>query len=227
MITCVISSSYEERMRKIEEEKKKRGECEVVLCEQLSMNAWQTLPSTQSLFGEKKGYYVQDLEEYDDFVDIFFENIENYHTSQHTFLVAFSSLLKKQKEVLMKIGARIVEVSIKEEKEKPSFVFANAVLERDKKKAWQELQILLKEKTAEEIHGGVWSQIRNMILASQHAEGELDLHPFVYKNAKKALIKWSPEELLIHAKKIVDMPNKAHAGEIVLANELEKWILGL
>ncbi len=225
MIVCAVSSSYEERIRKIEEEKKKVDDCEVVLCEQLSSNAWQTMPETQSLFGEKKVYYVQDLEEYDDFVNIFFENIEKYNTSQHVFLVAFSALLKKQKEVLAKSGARIVEVSIKEEKEKSSFVFANAILERDKKKAWQELNILLNEKTAEEIHGGAWNQIRNMILASQHAEDELDLHPFVYKNAKRALAKWPQEELLIHAKKMVDMPNKAHAGDIVLANELEKWIL--
>lgn len=227
MIVCVVTSSYEEERKEIENLKKEITEWEVLSCENMSADVWRSMPRVQSLFGEKKFYYVQGLEEYDELVDIFFEHTIEYQISEHVFLVSFSSLLKKQKEALVESGAKIIEGKAKEEKEKPSFAFSNAILARDKKKAWQELHVLLQTKTAEEIHGGVWAQMKNLLLVSRHAESELDLHPFVFKNIKNALPKWPEVELLAHAKKIIEMPNKAHAGETVLADELEKWVLSL
>ncbi len=158
--------------------------------------------------------------------DFLFLNIESFSQSQNIFIAQVSKVLKKQKDICEKIGVEIIEIKVAKEREMPSFMLADAFLRRDKKGTFVALHDELATKPPEEVHGGLWYQMKNMTLIFSGAtEEESGLHPFVYKKIKLASTKFSKKECDEILKTLLEMNHKAHRGEADFEVALEQFVL--
>ena len=109
------------------------------------------------------------------------------------------------------------------------FFIADGLVKKDKKDLWiQYIGLLSKGAGAEEIHGVLFWQVKNMLLASKTKNlGESGLSPFVYNNAFLGAKKYSIEELTELSSKLVNMTHRVRTGDGKLEIMLEKWILTL
>lgn len=178
----------------------------------------------QDLFGGESTYIFRELD--DEVCEYLFSNIETFSQSQNIFIAQVSKVLKKQKEICEKAEVEVVEVKVIKEREMPSFVLADAFLRRDKKAAFVALYDELATKPPEEVHGGLWYQMKNMALIFSGAtEEESGLHPFVYKKLKSACAKFSKKECDEILKELLEMNHKAHRGELDFEVALEQFVL--
>lgn len=178
----------------------------------------------QDLFGEAFVYVFRELDE--DVYDFLFSNIETFSQSQNIFIAQVSKVLKKQKDICAKLEVEIIEMKSVKEREMPSFVLADAFLRRDKKTAFTALFDELATKPPEEVHGGLWYQMKNMALIfSGASESESGLHPFVYKKLKSASTKFSKKECDEILKELLEMNHKAHRGQLDFEVALEQFVL--
>ncbi len=180
--------------------------------------------AAQDLFGNMLTFVFRELN--DEVYDFLFSNIESFSQSRNNFVAQVQKVLKKQKDICESVEVKIIEVKAIKEREMPSFVLADAFLRRDKKAAFVALHDELATKPPEEVHGGLWYQMKNMALIFSGAtEEESGLHPFVYKKIKSASIKFSKKECDEIFKTLLEMNHKAHRGEKDFEVALEQFIL--
>ena len=180
--------------------------------------------SAQDLFGGTSLYIFRELD--DEAYNFLFSNIGLFLQSQNFFIAQVSKVLKKQKDICAEVGVLIIEIKSIKEREMPSFLLADAFLRRDKKAAFAALQDELVTKPPEEVHGGLWYQMKNMaLIISSTNEAESGLHPFVYKKLKSASTKFSKKECDEILKALLQMNHKAHRGEVDFEIALEQFVL--
>jgi len=180
--------------------------------------------SAQDLFGDSSMYVIRELDE--DVYEFLFSNIEIFSQSQNIFIAQVSKLLKKQKDICAKAEVEIIEIKSIKEREMSSFVLADAFLRREKKAAFVALHDELATKPPEEVHGGLWYQIKNMTLIfSGASEAESGLHPFVYKKLKSASVKFSKKECDEMLRELLEMTHKTHRGQLDFEVALEQFVL--
>ena len=223
----VISGSEELALnQKTKEVLEKRGwkDMGVLYHDLPSIDALQESAASQDLFGDMPVRVFRELE--DDVYEFLFENIELFVKSPNTLIVQVAKVLKKQKDICAKVGVEIFEIKKTEAREMPSFVLADAFLRRDKKAAFTALHDELTAKPPEEVHGGLWYQMKNMaLILSGATEEESGLHPFVYKKIKSASKAFSKKECDEILKELLEMNHKAHRGEVDFEIALEQFVL--
>lgn len=223
----VISGSEESALnQKTKEVLEKRGwKDKGVLYHDLpSIDALQESAAAQDLFGDTPVHVFRELE--DDVYEFLFENIELFAKSPNTLIVQVAKVLKKQKDICAKADIEIFEVKKTEARGMPSFVLADDFLRRDKKAAFVALHDELATKPPEEVHGGLWYQMKNMALIFSGAtEEESGIHPFVYKKIKSASKSFSKKECDEILKELLEMNHKAHRGEVDFEIALEQFVL--
>ena len=98
---------------------------------------------------------------------------------------------------------------------------------KDKKRLWiSYVDLISKGAIAEEIHGILFWQVKNMILASRaESLSDTGLSPYVYKTSLTGSRKYKIEELKKMSGSLVEMTHKVRQGEGDLEIMLEKWIL--
>jgi DNA polymerase III delta subunit len=107
------------------------------------------------------------------------------------------------------------------------FQFTDALLERDKKKAWMQL-VASDGVPHEEIVGVLFWQLKIMRIAAMTTDsGETDIKPFVYAKAKRALSKYTLSELDRMSQELLELYHDAHGGKRDMAWGLERWLLSL
>lgn len=114
--------------------------------------------------------------------------------------------------------------------ERPNlFSLADALGARNKKTMWVEYQKAVANDMAnEEIHGMLFWQVKNMILAFSSTEKDSGLKPFVYGKSKRyAANNYSKEGLAKLSHDLVHMYHHARRGGPDLGNSLERWVLSL
>ena len=88
------------------------------------------------------------------------------------------------------------------------------------------IDLLQKGAVAEEIHGILFWQVKNMLLASRtDSQTDSGLAPFSYKNALTGARKYKTEELLTMSSELVNMTHRVRSGDGELEIMVEKWIL--
>ena len=189
-----------------------------------TIEALREAVSAQDLFGGISTYVFRELDE--EVYDFLFSNIETFSQSQNIFIAQVSKVLKKQKDTCAKVGVEIIEIKSIKEREMPSFVLADAFLRRDKKAAFAALHDELATKPPEEVHGGLWYQMKNMALIFSGAnEVGSGLHPFVYKKLQSASKLFSKKDCDEILKELLEMNHKAHRGELDFGVALEQFVL--
>jgi hypothetical protein len=223
----VISGSEESALnQKTKEilEKREWKEKGVLYHDAPTVDALQESAVSQDLFGNTPAHVFRELE--DAVYEFLFENIDLFAKSPNILIAQVAKVLKKQKDICAKAGVEMFEVKKTEVREMPSFVLADAFLRRDKKAAFVALHDELATKPPEEVHGGLWYQMKNMaLILSGATEEESGIHPFVYKKIKSASKAFSKKECDGILKELLEMNHKAHRGEVDFEIALEQFVL--
>lgn len=213
--------------------KKKRPEAELfkLTTENWSEGQFDELLVAQGLFEQKYTTVLDNLFEKKDIKSYVMERLEGMKESEQIFLMLESSIDAASLKKLEKFSEK-VQVFEKSENKKPSlniFSITDGLVQKDKKKLWiSYVDLLGKGAVAEEIHGILFWQVKNMILASRAGSAtETGLSPFVYKNALTGARNYKNEDLQKMSSDLVDMTHRVRQGKGDLEVMMEKWMLGL
>ena len=213
--------------------KKKRPEAELfkLTTENWSEGQFDELLVAQGLFEQKYTTVLDNLFEKKDIKSYVMERLEGMKESEQIFLMLESSIDAASLKKLAKFSEK-VQVFEKVENKKPSlniFSITDGLVQKDKKKLWiSYVDLLGNGAVAEEIHGILFWQVKNMILASRAGSAtETGLSPFVYKNALTGARNYKNEDLQKMSSDLVDMTHRVRQGKGDLEVMMEKWMLGL
>ena len=213
--------------------KKKRPEAELfkITTENWTENQFEELLVSQGLFEQKYTVVLDNVFENKESKSFILERLEKMQNSEQIFLILEGSV---DSATLKKIEsyAEKVQVFTKPEKQKESpkvFTITNNLLRKDKKGLWiSYIDLITTGIPAEEIHGVLFWQVKNMILASRaQSQIETGLAPFPYKNALTGARNFKESELGEMSSALVNMTHRVRQGDGELAIMLEKWILSL
>ncbi|KND46697.1 MAG: hypothetical protein AB201_02540 [Parcubacteria bacterium C7867-006] len=213
--------------------KKKRPEAELfkITTENWSEAQFDELLVAQGLFEQKYTTVLDNLFEKKDIKNYVMDRLDGMKESEQIFLMLESSIDAASLKKLEKFGEKVQEFEKKEDK-KPNiniFSITDGLVQKDKKKLWiSYIDLLGKGAVAEEIHGIIFWQVKNMVLASRAGSaGETGLSPFVYKNALTGARNYKTEELQKMSGELVDMTHRVRQGKGELEVMIEKWVLNL
>lgn len=213
--------------------KKKRPEAELfkLTTENWSEGQFDELLVAQGLFEQKYTTVLDNLFEKKDLKNYVMDRLEEMKESEQIFLMLESSIDAASLKKLEKFSEKVQEFDKKEDK-KPNiniFSITDGLVQKDKKKLWiSYIDLLGKGAVAEEVHGILFWQVKNMILASRASGGtETGLSPFVYKNALTGARNYKNEDLQKMSSELVDMTHRVRQGKGELEIMIEKWVLGL
>lgn len=213
--------------------KKKRPEAELfkITTENFSETQLDELLVSQGLFEQKYTTVLDNVFEKKDFKEYVLSKVEEMASSEQIFLmlegtVDASSLKKITKH------AKQVQDFTKVESKKPTiniFAVTDGLVQKDKKKLWTSyVDFTQKGIPPEEIHGILFWQVKNMILASRAKDAkDSGLSPYAYKNALSGGRNYKTEELLGMSSSLVNMTHRVRQGEGDLNVMLERWVLEL
>jgi len=162
------------------------------------------------------------------------EKIKDIATSEHAFVMIQEKVDKKTLTKIEKHAERIEEftkekVNVKKYNEFNVFALTDAFGKKNKKQTWVLLQKALnKGSSPEELHGLLFWQVKNIILAKCSASAsDAGLNPFVFKKAQSFSSNFKEEELTVLSSELVDMYHRARMGGVELPVALEKFVLAI
>lgn len=189
-----------------------------------------------SLFAPKNIIILDSLAANKDSEEYIKNSIGDFASSDHVCILIESKIDKDFLKDLEKKAAKIEEHNLKvdavggfSKREAPqTFALADAILARNKVKAWAVFQTLVQDGVAaEEIHGVLWWQFKSFALSYEYSNAkESGVSPFAFQKCQAAQKNWKKEEVASFLDRLVDMYHKAHRGELDFLNEIEKVCLG-
>jgi len=212
------------------EKKRPLAELFKITTENWSEGQFDELLVSRGLFEQKYTVVLDNLFERKEIKDYILERMENVATSEQIFLMLEGKVDGPTLKNIEKFSKQVEEFA-KSENIKHSvfniFSITEGLVRKDKKHLWiSYVDLLSKGAPAEEIHGILFWQVKNMILASKGGnQKETRLSPFVYKNALTGARKYRTEEFVTMSSQLVDMTHRVRQGEGDLEVMLEKWIL--
>ena len=188
------------------------------------------LTGSQGLFEQKYIVHLKDVMSDEAGRDAVFKFIKDIKESENVFIWTDGAILKKDLTRIEKHADKMWEHVAKEKVEQKENIFgiANYLQARDKKNLWIEYQKLRAHFAPEEIHGTLFWAFKNIALVAASKDAAASgLKPFVYSNTKKALGKYSPEEIKDRLWSLTKILGDSRRGEGELDVLLEKWVLSL
>ncbi len=152
--------------------------------------------------------------------------------TQNNVYVCESEPSKELVALLKKMG-KVEEFPLlkKVEKRENSFAIADAVGNRDKKKAWVEFEKLRRRGASmEEVHGTIFWAVKSMYLVAILPKEEAlntGMKEFTYRNYQNFAKKFLVPELKTKLAELKEMYHRAHRGEGELDIFLEEFLLHL
>jgi len=200
------------------------------LYDELSVDLRELLSFAEhaSLFGEKKVFRLMDVLTREDIEEAILSNVGRFVKSENSFFLLEHSLLADQKKKLEKGGAQLFEHKSLEKKKKVFNVFAlsDALVRRDKKLLWVLLTKAFKEgKSAEELIGTLFWQLKSLVLVEQGGGSTLSL--YVVSKAKQGLRNFKTGELCGMTKRLLIGYHEARRGRGDMEIMLERFVLSL
>jgi len=212
---------------------KKRPEAELfkITSENWSEGQFDELLISRGLFESKYTVVLDSLFDRKEIKEYILDRLEQLAESEQIFLglegkvdaVSIKKIEKHAKQVqeFTKPESNKQEINI--------FSIANGLVEKDKKHLWVSyIDLLSRGAVAEEIHGILFWQVKNMILASKaDSQKETGLTPYSYKNALTGSRKYKIEELQNMSGELVNMTHRVRSGDGELEVMIEKWVLSM
>lgn len=212
--------------------KKKRSEAEVfkINTENWRDEQFDELLVSQGLFSQKYTTVLDNVFENKEIKSYVLDRLKEMKESEQIFLLLESSIDSVSLKKIEKYAEKVQEFEKKEVVKKDNSIFSigDGLITKDKKKLWVTfIDFLNKGIAVEEIHGILFWQIKNMLIASKSGPSESGLNPYVYKNALTGSRQYKTDELGEMSESLVGMTHKVRQGEGDLEIFLEKWILSL
>lgn len=109
------------------------------------------------------------------------------------------------------------------------FSLTDALGKRDKKELWVLYQkTVIKGVPGEEVHGLLFWQIKNMIIASEAKSAkEAGMNPFVFSKAQGFAKKWTLDELKKYSSDLISLSHDARRGIHDFDGALERFVLSI
>ncbi|MEQ1500147.1 MAG: hypothetical protein ABL917_02095 [Parcubacteria group bacterium] len=212
---------------------KKRPDAELfkITTENWSEAQLDELAVSQGLFEQKYTIVLDNLFEKKDIKEFVLSRLENMKDSEQIFLILEGQVDATSLKKIEKNAKQTQEFAKKENSKQSLNVFSitDKLLQRDKKNLWiSYLDLLKKGVVAEELHGILFWQIKNMIIATKsNSQVDTGLSPFVYKNALGGGRNYKTEDLVSMSSELVRMTHKVRQGKGDLEVMMEKWILNI
>jgi len=214
---------------------KKRPDAEIfkINTENFEYAKFEELIFSQGLFDSKYIVVADNVFEDKNIKDFIIEKLDKMKESQNVFVCLDGKVDAKSLKEIEKYSEKAQEFSLKEDfsykKNFNIFGVTDGILEKNKKRLWVDyLKILKQEIPAEELHGIMFWQVKNMSIVSKvNSQKESGLTPYQYKNALSGSRKYKDDEINKMMSDLVLMTHKVRSGEGDLDIMIEKWILGL
>lgn len=198
--------------------------------DKLTQDLLVELSGGQGLFEQKYIVHLKDVMADEASKSVVLNFLKDIQASGNVFIWTDGAILKKDLAKIEKHADKIWEHVAKEKAEEKQNIFgiANYLLARDRKNLWIEYQKLREHFVPEEIHGTLFWAMKNVALAANSkTPAETGLKPFVYSNAKRALDKYSVEEVSDRLWSLTKILGDSRRGEGELDVLLERWVLGI
>lgn len=211
--------------------KQKRPEAELfkITTENWSERQFDELLVSRGLFEQKYTVVLDNLFEKREIKDYVLDRLENMAQSEQIFLELEGKVDAASLKKIEKFAKQVQEFTKTENQKQDTNIFSitSGLVEKNKKELWiSYVDLLSRGAVAEEIHGILFWQVKNMLLASKsNDQKETGLSPFVYKNALTGSRKYKTEELADMSASLVLMTHRVRQGDGDLEIMLEKWIL--
>ncbi len=189
------------------------------------------LTARQGLFERKMIVVLDDVYTSKTYEESFKKTLGDFKESDNLFIFLSGKLLKEEKTALTKYSEKHEELSLPpkpEEKENNGFAITDALLARNRDKAWSLLAGVRENIHAEMLAGTLTWQIRAMLLASEPGmtEAKSKLSPYVFKKSAAGAKKYTREELKDLLLNVTLAYHRGHNGEDLMV-ELEKVVLSV
>jgi DNA polymerase III delta subunit len=203
------------------------GEVEAVTDETAQEGMLTDMLGSISLFRPHEVYVVDTLSKNEERYEELKNLLPELKSSPNIFVIIEEKLGVKDERIFKEYAEKAFSYARGPGKEFNIFALTDALSARDKKSLW----ILLTEawttgKSSEEIIGTLGWQLKTIRLAAQTKSAEeAGLKPFVYDKAKRALKKFTEEEIAERAHELVMLYHDGHSGRRDIDRALEKWVL--
>lgn len=187
------------------------------------------LAGATSLFGPRQIVLIDTLSGEEEYFAALLEMVPELSASTNIFVVIEGPLLAAQKKLFLEHVADMIEVKKAEAERFNSFALADALVIRDKKNLWIGLTAAWRAGLSnEEILGTLYWQVKMLRLASvTNSPEEAGQKPFVYNKAKRALVRFTPQELTRLSRELLAIYHDGHMGKRDIDTALEQWVLAL
>jgi hypothetical protein len=187
----------------------------------------EELARGQGLFGGTSFFLIKELLSSKEDKEFFTKLAPLLGRSHNVFFVSEPSATKEIIKAVEKAGGEMIALAETEKapkRDSSGFALADAAARRDRKLAWALFQeSLFKGASAEELHGILFWQIKNLVLA-KNDKGGAPL-PFPLMKAKAAAPKWEAAELEAALGRLVSIYHESHRGRFELPVALELFLL--
>jgi DNA polymerase III delta subunit len=198
--------------------------------ENISSDVLIEMSGSQGMFEQKYIVHIKDVLQEEKTKPFLFQYLKEMKESDNIFIITEGKLLKPDFTKIEKHSEKVwaFEKEQKELKKENIFALTDYVINRDKKNLWIKFQTLKEIFSPEEIHGTLFWCFKNILIVSKtKSAGEAGLNPYVYSNSKKALTKYSKEELNEKFWQLTKILGDSRRGEGDLGILLEGWVLGV
>jgi hypothetical protein len=207
-----------------------------------SVSELQELIGSQGLFSKKYIVNLRNLLEDKEIKEEVLDLLEEMRESQNIFIWVESQVNKVDLKKIEKHAEKVqvFSVSIPTTSERIAkeysgqnhnfniFSLGESLGARNKKKLWIDYVEALNYFPPEEIHGTLFWQLKNIILASKvKSVKETDLKPFVFNKAKTFSKNYSKEELEKLSSELVSISHDARRGKHSFEIALERFVLSI
>lgn len=185
----------------------------------------------QGLFSQRYIIELRHLLESADTADSIISFLPEIAESENIFIWVDRDVDAKKLKEIEKHATKIQEFKVAAKPEKPLFnlfSLGDALIERNKQKLWVLFQDALASSPAEEIHGTLFWQMKNMVLVNKvKTAEEADMKPFVFSKAKSAIKKYSETEMERMLENLLKVSHDSRRGKHNFEIALERWILSI
>ena len=191
----------------------------------------------QGLFDKKFIVHLQRVMENKEARECILTHLEELAESENAFVISENKLTKPTFTKIQKVAYKtyLHELNTVEKKQNEFNIFAlgDALARKDKKNLWLlYIQALRAGLSPEQIHGTLYTQIKNIALIKRvEQEGgdpkSLGLHPFVVSKTKGFVRNFDEQEIEHFSRRLLHIYHHARAGGDELDSALEKFVLTL
>jgi len=180
-----------------------------------------------SLFGGAQWFMFDTPSSEEEFQAAVTSSLKEMQSSTNTFIILEGALLAPAKKQYAKYTASIEEFTAAKNAAFNSFVMADALASKDRKKLWLLLQeARLNGLAPEAIIGILWWQLKSLqLVAVTRTAAEAGMKEFPYSKTKRALSTFAPGEVSQLSYSLLRLYHDGHAGVRDIDLALERWVL--